>query len=58
MFGNHKMACKGWSENGALIVPRYTLCSCDCHGDYEKRLIEAGQSKTVEDTEDELELEF
>ncbi len=50
---NH-VKCKGEYENGALVKPRVTLCSCPCHGSYSERLEAAGQIN-LEDAEEEVE---
>ena len=54
-YAPHQVACKGEFQNGAAIKPRMTLCSCSCHGDYEERLVAAGQAprEEVEETEDD-----
>lgn len=54
LYAAHQHPCRGQVENGAAVVPRITLCSCSCHGDYEARLVAAGQAP-VEETEDEAE---
>lgn len=43
LYAAHQYPCKGEFENGSRVAPRLTLCSCECHGDYEARLIAAGQ---------------
>ncbi len=53
LYGNHQKPCKGEVLNGSLVKPRVTLCACECHGDYESRLVAAGQTlNTVEVEED------
>lgn len=52
LYAAHQHPCKGEFENGAAVKPAITLCSCDCHGDYEARLIAAGQSRPVEEPAD------
>lgn len=54
MFPNHKPShhlCRSEVQNGVAITPRVTLCSCLCHGEYEARLIAAGQSLPEEELE-------
>ena len=54
LYGNHQHPCKGVFNNGNLVVPPVTLCSCECHGDYEERLAAAGQTpKMIEIEEDD-----
>ncbi len=47
-YAPHQYPCKGEFENGSLVKPRTTLCSCDCHGSYEDRLEAAGQGAPIE----------
>lgn len=49
MFAHGQYPCKGEVQNGALVKPRTTLCSCTCHGDYEARLVAAGQVLVLEE---------
>lgn len=57
MFAHGQYPCRGEVQNGELVKPRTTLCSCICHGDYEARLVAAGQAlvleKAVGEDEDE-----
>lgn len=48
LFAHGQFPCPGEVKNGALITPRVTLCSCSCHGNYETRLVAAGQVLVVE----------
>jgi hypothetical protein len=50
-YAPHQKPCKGEFQNGSLVVPRVTLCSCDCHGDYEARMTAAGQRLVLEETD-------
>lgn len=53
-YAHGQHPCKGEFQNGSLVKPPTTLCSCDCHGDYEARMKAAGYRIVVEDP-DELE---
>lgn len=53
LFAHGQYACKGEVQNGALVKPRVTLCSCSCHGDYVARLEAIGQVMVVEETVEE-----
>lgn len=54
-YAPHQYPCKGEFQNGASIKPFITLCSCECHGDYEARLQAAGivPVDIVEDDDDD-----
>lgn len=51
-YAPHQYPCKGEFANGAYVKPLMTLCSCECHGDYEQRMTDAGQ-RIVEDDDTE-----
>lgn len=52
-YNHGQHPCKGEVLNGSLVKPRVTLCSCACHGDYEARLVAAGQTPVVEEESSE-----
>lgn len=52
-YAPHQHPCKGEFGNGAGAGRKVTLCSCECHGDYEARLIAAGQKPPPEEVEED-----
>jgi len=47
--------CSGAVRNGAALKKTHTVCSHECHGDYETRLVQYGQAPVEEEPEPEEE---
>lgn len=48
-FRPNHVACKGVFTNGNLSRYPTVLCACDCHGDYDARMTDAGYTHHRED---------
>lgn len=52
-YAPHQHPCRGEFTNGSKAANPVTLCSCECHGDYEARLQAAGIVPPEPETIDE-----
>lgn len=55
-YNPHQHPCKGQFQNGSAAPNPITLCSCECHGDYEARLQSLGivVDLTIDEDDEEL----